>query len=127
MPSYVFDSSAVLAILLRERGDVYASQRLTDALVSAVNLVEVITKLIDLGTTASDIDEVLTKLSLKIVDFNETQAFYAGFLRTVTRTKGLSLGDRACLALARATGRIALTADRAWADLDVGVTIELIR
>ena len=127
MPSYVFDSSAVLAILLRERGDVYASQRLTDALVSAVNLVEVITKLIDLGTTASDIDEVLTKLSLKIVDFNETQAFYAGLLRAETRTKGLSLGDRACLALAHATGRIVLTANRAWADLDVGVTIELIR
>ena len=127
MPSYVFDSSAVLAILLRERGDVYASQRLTDALVSAVNLVEVITKLIDLGTTASDIDEVLTKLSLKIVDFNETQAFYAGLLRAETRTKGLSLGDRACLALAHATDRIVLTADRAWADLDVGVTIELIR
>jgi ribonuclease VapC len=62
-----------------------------------------------------------------VVDLDQNQALVAGALRKQTRSKGLSLGDRACLALAKSTGRIALTADRAWADLDVDVKVEVIR
>ena len=125
--SFVLDSSVVLAIISKERGAEFAKQFTSQAIVSTVNYAEVVTKLIDWGYQVEAITEMLGAMDLTISDFDEPQALQAGFLRTVTRTKGLSLGDRACLALARATGRIALTAHRAWADLDVGVTIELIR
>ncbi len=127
MPQFVFDSSAVLAIALKESGTEYASQRLEGSLISAVNLIEVITKLIDLELQPIEIDQVMAGFMLEVVDLDQNQALVAGALRKQTRSKGLSLGDRACLALAKSTGRIALTADRAWADLDVGVKVEVIR
>jgi ribonuclease VapC len=127
MPSYVVDSSVVLAILANENGAIYASPRIERAIISAVNLVEIVTKLVDWGYEAAVIEALLYQLSLSVVHFGEPQALSAGALRTQTCVKGLSLGDRACLALAQTTGRIALTADRAWADLDIGVQIEVIR
>jgi ribonuclease VapC len=127
VPQFVFDSSAVLAIALKESGTEYASQRLEGSLISAVNLIEVITKLIDLELQPTEIDQVMAGFMLEVVDLDQNQALVAGALRKQTRSKGLSLGDRACLALAKSTGRIALTADRAWADLDVDVKVEVIR
>ena len=62
-----------------------------------------------------------------MVDFDLSQAKVAGDLRWLTRVQGLSLGDRACLALARALGLPAMTADRAWAGLEVGIEIRTIR
>ena len=66
-------------------------------------------------------------LRLRIVPFDEGHAYKAGSLRHSTRHVGLSLGDRACLVLAAAMSLPALTADRAWADLDIGVEVQLIR
>jgi ribonuclease VapC len=119
MADYVFDSSAALAILANESGAFYAAARISKATISAVNLIEVVTKLIDWGFDDDVIETMLFDLSLTVVNLDQTQALIAGTLRKQTRTKGLSLGDRACLALAQTTGRIALTADRAWVDLDV--------
>ena len=124
---FVFDSSVVLAIIGEERGSEEFAEFASVALISAVNYIEVVTKLVDRGLDESMIGQTFANLNLTIIDLDVSQATHAGFLRAKTRSKGLSLGDRACLALAHATGRIALTADRAWADLDVGVTIELIR
>jgi ribonuclease VapC len=62
-----------------------------------------------------------------VVDFDVPQAKVAGDLRRLTRIQGLSLGDRACLALAQALGLPAMTADRAWAGLEVGIEIRTIR
>jgi PIN domain nuclease of toxin-antitoxin system len=66
-------------------------------------------------------------LSLNVVDFDMSQAVAAGGLRPSTRSLGLSLGDRACLALAASSGVTALTTDRAWARLEVGVLVDVIR
>ncbi len=66
-------------------------------------------------------------LELTIVDFNTELAYQAGLLSPLTKGAGLSLGDRACLALAQRLGLPALTADRAWKDLSLGIEVQVIR
>jgi PIN domain nuclease of toxin-antitoxin system len=92
-----------------------------------VNLAKVVTRLSSLGMPEVEIHEALTVLGLEIIPFDEEQAFRAGLLSAYTQPFGLSLGDRACLALALTTHAIALTADRGWKKLDIGVEINLIR
>jgi PIN domain nuclease of toxin-antitoxin system len=129
MPSAarVIDSSVVLAFMLRELTAVEAEPWLTGASISAVNLSEVITKLIDRGLSAETIAENIADLNLEVRPFDQAQAERAGLLRSCTRELGLSLGDRACLALAIDVGGSVATADKAWAELDIGIPIELIR
>lgn len=93
----------------------------------AVNHAEVVTKLVDDGWTEDAARELLSVWSTDILPFDEATAYEAGLLRGATRHLGLSLGDRACLALARRLSASVLTADRAWAGLDVGVPVEVIR
>lgn len=71
--------------------------------------------------------EALSLLALRVVPFTAELAYSAAELRTNTRGLGLSLGDRACLALAASEHREVLTADRKWQDLDVGVDVRVIR
>jgi len=92
--------------------------------VSAVNLSEVVAKLADHGVPLGEIRQALT-LGLEVVPFTEELAYAAGELRPLTRDRGLSLGDRACLALAKTLKRPVLTADRGWASLDLGVEVRL--
>ncbi len=92
-----------------------------------MNLAEVVTRLSILGMPEGEVREALTVLGLEIMPFDEEQAFRAGLLSAHTQPLGLSLGDRACLALALTTRAVALTADRAWKDLNIGVEIKLIR
>jgi PIN domain nuclease of toxin-antitoxin system len=123
----VLDASALLALLNDETGADLVRELLPDALISTVNLAEVVTRLSLLGMPEDQIREVLTLLALNIEPFDEEQAFRTGLFVAKTHSLGLSLGDRACLALARATGGTAVTADRAWRALDLGVKIQLLR
>lgn len=97
------------------------------AVISAVNLAEVVTKLRDKGADEEAIRADLDTLGLTVIPIDEELAVQTGLLRSATRAAGLSLGDRACLALAKRLGIPALTADRAWATLSVGVTVQVIR
>ena len=97
------------------------------AAISAVNLCEVVAKLAEAGSVEADIRAVLATIPLEAVDFDVELAYRAGLLRPLTRHAGLSLGDRACLALAARLGLPALTGDRAWAALQLGVTVQVIR
>jgi ribonuclease VapC len=124
---YVLDASAVLAFLRDEPGGERVERVLGNSIISAVNLSEIAAKLSDFGMPKAEIPEALSELAATSMAFDADLAIIAGALRKQTRANGLSLGDRACLALAQRTGRIALTTDRAWADLDVGVMIEVIR
>ena len=126
MSSVVLDASALLALLLDEPGGDAVSQRLEGAAVSTVNLAEVVGRLVDGGVPVDECRDALGGLGLDTVPFDETTAFAAGALRPATRNAGLSLGDRACLALAMQLDRPALTADRAWKRLRLGVEIELV-
>ncbi|HLF71421.1 MAG TPA: type II toxin-antitoxin system VapC family toxin [Dehalococcoidia bacterium] len=127
MSDYVLDSSALLAMINGEPGGV-AVEALTEdeAIISSVNLCEVVTKLVDNGFSDEQIDEALHAFTLSVLGFDQEQALRTGLLREQTRPFGLSLGDRACLNLARNLGRTALTADRLWIDVP-GVAVELFR
>jgi PIN domain nuclease of toxin-antitoxin system len=122
----VLDASAVLALLQDEPGGNRVLESLPGALICSVNLSEIVAKLAELGMPESDIRLALS-LGLDVVAFDEALAYSAGALRPSTRSAGLSLGDRACLALARSRALPALTTDRAWRDIDIDVEVEVIR
>jgi len=123
----VLDASAVLAAMLQEPGADRVHALVDRSVICAVNVTEVISKLTDKGYDEIDVRQQYENLRLEVVSFDQHLALVAGHLRASTRHKGLSLGDRACLALAILTGKTAVTADRTWADLDVGCAIEVIR
>ncbi len=125
----VLDSSALLALLLGEPGGERVVPELADAFMSSVTLAEVVGHYARLGAESADIHSALDPLPFQRVPFDDELAFAAGLLLPATRSAGLSLGDRACLALAGRIGAPALTTDRQWAAVadDVGVLIKLLR
>ncbi len=127
MSEYVLDASAILALLNSETGSEIVQPLLPRAFVSTVNLAEVSARLTAAGMSASEIQEVVGLLGLSVVDFDQETAFASGELYRRTQPAGLSLGDRACLALAQKMGAVAITADRAWLAVETGIQIRLIR
>ena len=127
MNNVVLDASALLAVLRAEPGAERVEPRLEGAGIGAVNLSEVVAKLIEDDVPEAETRRAIGRLELDVHAFDEQHAFIAGVLRRSTRALGLSFGDRACLALAQTLGVPALTADRSWSRLDLGVTIEVIR
>jgi PIN domain nuclease of toxin-antitoxin system len=123
----VADASAILALLKQEPLGQLQPRRLFRATISAVNLSEVLERLCSGGLNQLQAEEAVAELDLQVADFDESQARLAAYLRPQTRSTGLSLGDRACLALGRHLGYPVITADRAWARVEVGVEIILIR
>lgn len=127
MSEVVIDASALLALLNDEPGADVVTEALPDGIISAVNLSEVIAKLVSAGVPEEAIHHVLQPIGLVVVPFDEEQAYQAGLLHSFTQEKGISLGDRACLSLAIIRSAVALTADRLWADLSIGATVKVIR
>jgi ribonuclease VapC len=123
----VVDASAVIAFLVGEPFTRFDGERLGNSLISAVNLSEVLTRLPEIGVPQRETAAAVERLNLRVVAFDEPQARATALLRPVTRQAGLSLGDRACLALGHARGCPVVTADRVWATVDIGVEIILIR
>jgi ribonuclease VapC len=124
---FVLDASALLCLLNGEAGADRVAEALPEAIISTVNLSEVIAKLSDAGGSPELIRAAIDALQLRIITFDEEQARMAGLLRPATRAVGLSFGDRACLALGRIRKAIVLTADGAWSSLDVEVIVEPLR
>jgi ribonuclease VapC len=127
MAKTVLDASALLAFINREPGAEMVTAVLGEAAISTVNFSEVVTKLALRNRSPQRILDELTEFELEVVDFNRALAEDAGLLATATRGQGLSLGDRACLALARRKNAVALTADNAWRQVQVGIEIQFIR
>ena len=127
MPKVVIDASALLALLNAEQGADVVAEALPEGVISSVNLSEVVAKLCNAGMPEATIRRSLQPLGLEIEPFDEEQAYQAGSLSAATHGAGISLGDRACLTLAQRLGMVALTADRTWMRLSVGVTIRVIR
>lgn len=123
----VLDASAVLAVVKGEAGFEKVIDKLNTAVLSSVNRAEVVSKMVDHGLPHDRAVLVLDELGVEVADFDAELADTVGQLRKATRTSGLSLGDRACLALAKRENATAITADRAWKRLDLGIEIELIR
>ena len=121
------DASAILALVRGEPGANVVRRRIPRSVVSTVNVGEVGTKLIDWGMSSAGLRRVVLSLGFEVQPFDASQAVAAAALRAATRSRGLSLGDRACLALALSTGLPVLTADRAWRGVGLKVEIEVIR
>ena len=124
---YVLDASAVLVLLARERGSEQVQATLGSAVVSAVNLAEVLSKLAERGVTEAEQRMIRASLDVEVRSFAEHDAWRASSLRKATKSHGLSIGDRACLALGLSEGLPVLTADRAWSKLDIGVDVRTLR
>ena len=124
---FVMDASAILALIYGESGHDRVAAALPNSRICAVNLAEIVSSMIDEEIPLYDIERRMGRLLSKVVDLDRDLAMKAGLLREATRHKGLSLGDRACLALAMRERLPVMTADRAWCDLDLPVEVVLIR
>jgi PIN domain nuclease of toxin-antitoxin system len=125
--AYVLDASAVLAAFFEEPGADAVAEKMSGALLCSVNYSEVVDKLVDRGIPTDQIVEIMGQLDVEVVPADSELAMRAGLLRAETPAKGLSLGGRYCLALAISRNAVALTADRAWTDLDLDLSIVFIR
>lgn len=126
--SYVLDASALLAMLQNEPGGSLVELVMEHSVLSTVNWSEVVQKSIETGVEVQGMRADVKALGLEIQSFTAEDAERAASLRPATRAQGLSLGDRACLALALRMDLTALTADRAWAEIEIpGVRVELLR
>jgi ribonuclease VapC len=129
MTDAVLDASAIVAWLQSEPG----AEKVADVLgssacaMSAVNVSEVASKLAEGGSNRDRIQEIIGALHVEVATFDTEAALDAALLRPLTSAKGLSLADRACLALAMRLGVPVVTTDRAWAALSLPVTVTLAR
>ncbi|MCO5186002.1 MAG: type II toxin-antitoxin system VapC family toxin [Anaerolineae bacterium] len=121
------DASALLAFLFRESGHEIVAQHIGDSVLSTVNLSEVLARFVRDGHSAEAVLHKIQRTSIKIVPFSPQQALLAANIIPATRPWGLSMADRACLALAMERQIPALSADRTWQDAQLTVDVILIR
>jgi ribonuclease VapC len=126
---YVMDASALLALMQGEIGSEVVDNLLLEqeCVVSSVNLTEVATRLIDKGLAPEQLMRVLKEFDVQSIDFDQEQALAAAKLRLATKSAGLSLGDRACLALAQLMQGCAVTADHAWNDVKSALDVKILQ
>jgi PIN domain nuclease of toxin-antitoxin system len=123
----ILDASALLAYLQDEPGSEVVDGVLAESVMSSVNWAEVIQKSIAAGVDVDGMLDDLQALGLVVEPFTPEDGEMAGRLWEQTRQYGLSLGDRACLSLGLRLGVSVLTSDRAWASLNLSLTIQVIR
>lgn len=124
----VLDTSALIAVLKQEVGWEQISEHLAqDTYLSEVNRAEFYTFMVRNGQALEKAALVIQRAAIIMIDFDKDQASAVAELYSSTKQAGLSLGDRACLALAQSRSLPVITADKAWQTLDVGVEIRLIR
>lgn len=123
----VLDASALIALFDGEDGAEVVAELRRGSFISTVNLMEVsqaaMARSIPTGSRRRELED----LGIAVVPFTAAQAESGATMLEATRGSGLSLADRACLALALELGATAVTGDRAWAEIDVGVEVKLIR
>jgi PIN domain nuclease of toxin-antitoxin system len=127
MSEIVVDASAILALVNAEPGWQRVRDVLETAVISAVNLSEVVAKLAENGLPQTEIAIVLESVAVGVVTFDGEDAVRAGLLRPATRGTGVSFGDRACLALGQRRGVPVLTADQRWRELTLDLEVRQIR
>lgn len=126
MSTFILDASAILALLFSEPGKERVEEILEDSYVGRINVTEVLTKLIERGASLNEARDNFNDLRISVIEFDSLQSEKIAELRPHTKQNGLSLGDRACLALAIQENATAVTADRNWTSLNV-CPVEVIR
>jgi ribonuclease VapC len=125
---YVMDSTALIAVVYQEPGYERVVEILDKSAISAVNLAEIINKLVLRGSPAETVRETLFTLELTVQDWTEDLAYRSAEFTPFTKSHGLSLGDRACLTLAKQLRATAVTSDRAWRRVpSLGVRVMMFR
>ena len=123
----VLDASALLAFLLNEPGAAKVAAHLDEACMSTANLAEVLSKSEERGGDAKALLAQIARTPIEMAPLSVSAALAAARLRPKTKSAGLSLGDRICLALAQVRGCEAWTADKRWASLKLGIAVHVIR
>lgn len=123
----LLDSSALLALINQEKGFEHVEPLLGCAVISAVNYAEVVSKLVECGVPLLEASTIVSDLVQEIIPFDQKMAETVARLRGETKTLGLSLGDRACLATAEVRSLPVVTADRIWAKVKTPTKIKVIR
>ncbi len=127
MNKAVLDSSALIAFINQEKGYELAEEYLPNAIMSSVNVSEVVAVLSLVDIPEATITGIINDLNIEIINFDLEQALQAGFLRKKTKSSGLSLGDRACINLASIKNLPVVTSDKIWDKLGLAVNVVLIR
>jgi len=123
----VLDASALLAVLHREPGREWVAQHLQGSAISAVNWAEVLQRALVLGLDLAQTQAAVEALGVSVLPFTTEDAQTSARLWPGTRRLGLSLGDRACLALAQRLQLPVATTDRVWGQLDIGIQVHVLR
>jgi ribonuclease VapC len=124
---YVLDASALLALLHNEPGAQRVRDIAPESVISAVNVCETVGKLTGAGMSVEDARTSIELIHLEVVPFDTELAYKAGSLIIVTKKLGLSLGDRACLALGITLNKTVVTAEHLWSKLKLDTAVEVIR
>jgi ribonuclease VapC len=128
---HVLDSSALLAVTQGEKGADFVMDLIesNDCVISSVNMAEVAAKMLEFGLPPQELKRAIAQFVVDVIDFNQEQALACAELRPMTKSAGLSLGDRACIGLAKLMDATAVTSDRPWMNIaeTVGVKVQLIR
>jgi ribonuclease VapC len=128
MIEYILDSTALIALVGSESGSQRIADLLENSAVSAVNLAETANKLLEKGFSQAEVRESLAKLKLKVEDWSEAMVYRSAEFTQFNKSHGLSLGDRACLSLAKHLHATAVTSDRTWSRKpSLGVPIIIFR
>ena len=128
MNKVILDSSALLALIKNEPGSAVVEKLLGHVVMSSINIAEVATHLLNSTLTLDECRSCILPLVTSVVPFDQEHAFQVAVLRKPTKYKGLSMGDRACLALGIMKYLPVYTSDKVWADLNIeGLDVRLIR
>ena len=128
MSKIVFDSSALIALFAKENGYEFIKKHMKDAIISSINIAEVYKYCIEVQNLTENESKKLIKLSdIKIVDFCNEQALITAKLVSKTKQYGLSLGDRACIALAMLGKNPVITCDRIWQKVELDIEFIMAR